>query len=146
MIRQLDASFLNEMIQIEQRVYRYPWSSVAIQECFNSDAYRIWGYVYRNQLKAYAICQLIVDEGHLLNIAVAPESQRQGIANDLMIHLERELKHEGATSVFLEVRFSNQPAIELYQKHGYQELGLRKSYYQNEGIEEDARVMQKNLV
>jgi len=87
----------------------------------------------------YAIFHHIIDEIHLVNIAVAPEQRRKGYADKLVrtvLHLGEAL---GGRFFTLEVRASNHAAQALYLKHGFHSVALRKGYYQDEG--EDALVM-----
>ena len=75
------------------------------------------------------------------NIAVMPEYRRQGIA-DLLIERAREVC-EGLDELTLEVRVSNTPAISLYEKHGFKNVGRRRNFYENP--REDAFIMTRGL-
>ncbi|MDE6707412.1 MAG: ribosomal protein S18-alanine N-acetyltransferase, partial [Oscillospiraceae bacterium] len=79
----------------------------------------------------------VLDTADLTNIAVAPEFRNQGIASKLLKFLLQELKNY---HIFLEVRISNIPAIKLYQKFHFKQVGIRKRFYQNPI--EDAILMQ----
>ena len=72
-----------------------------------------------------------------------PEARRRGIAEALLRELERLLPARGVERITLEVRASNEPALALYRKLGYEALGLRKNYY--EKPREDALIMQKRI-
>ena len=71
--------------------------------------------------------RVVADELEILNLAVAPEQRRKGIARELLLQLAKT--HKGV--IFLEVRESNSPAIALYQALGFQEVSRRRGYYSN---------------
>ncbi len=83
------------------------------------------------------------DEVHILNVAVAPEQRRKGVARALMAETERRAHTAGASLLTLEVRRSNQAALDLYREFDYRAVGVRPNYYVDEG--EDAIVMVKEL-
>src|SRR5207237_8399011 len=86
---------------------------------------------------------LVHDEVHILNVAVGPEHRRKGVARTLMGETERRAHQAGAALLTLEVRRSNQAALELYREFDYRAVGVRPNYYVDEG--EDAIVMVKEL-
>ena len=92
-----------------------------------------------DELIGYAALSSILDEGSLDNIATAPEYRRRGVGEVLLKEIIRRSKEQELTVLYLEVRESNDPAIALYQKHGFQEVGRRKNYY--EKPKEDAILM-----
>ena len=77
----------------------------------------------------------------MMNIAVHPDYRRRGLAGQLVEQLCAELKAGGNTCLTLEVRASNLPAISLYEKLGFTQVGLRKNYYRNP--REDALILRK---
>ena len=87
----------------------------------------------------YAGLWKIGDEGHITNVAVAPEQRRKSIGDMLVGALIEVTEEEGITSHTLEVRKSNIGAIRLYEKHGFKVEGERKAYYEDNG--EDALIM-----
>jgi len=94
------------------------------------------------QLLGYFVAMKGVDEVHLLNITVAPEFQRQGWARVLLDALAIWSRGQGAQWLWLEVRVSNQRALQIYESHGYRRVGQRKGYYPaHNGQREDAVVM-----
>lgn len=79
------------------------------------------------------------DDAEIMDIGVSKTHQRQGIAVAMMNHLISRARRQGARRMLLEVSVVNDPAIALYHRFGFQRIGLRKRYYQPEGI--DAYVM-----
>ncbi len=93
-------------------------------------------------LMGYVIAMGGVDEAHLLNITVAPAHQRQGWARCLLDALVLWARGQRAQSLWLEVRQSNQGARRVYERCGFQQVGLRRAYYPNgPSGREDAVVM-----
>ena len=77
----------------------------------------------------------------MMNVAVAPEARRRGIAEALVLDLVQALKEKGNHCLTLEVRASNAPAIALYEKLGFSQVGCRRNYYRNP--REDALILRK---
>ena len=94
-----------------------------------------------DRVVGYVGSQTVFPETDMMNVAVAPERRREGIAEVLVDCLVVELKRLGSECLTLEVRISNAPAIALYQKLGFHEAGLRKNYYRNP--KEDALILLK---
>jgi ribosomal-protein-alanine N-acetyltransferase len=143
---------LDEVLAIEQRVHIAPWTQVQFKDSLNAGN---WAYSLRvlgaedapDTLVGYCVLMPGVDEISLLNIAVDPNQQRQGWAKKMLLVMEDQALLKNFQKIFLEVRASNAPAIGLYQKMNYQQVGTRKAYYpMHEGQREDALVMMKELV
>ena len=96
-----------------------------------------------SQIVAYAFIRRVADELHILKIAVTPARRGHGIATWFLNSCFTMGTRQGANSVFLEVRPSNIPAVELYEKLGFKEIGRRPKYYSDS--KEDALVMMKKL-
>jgi len=91
----------------------------------------------------YVGSQSCFEDADILNVCVAPAARRQGVAEALMRELEQQLLPKGVEKITLEVRASNEPAIRLYEKLGYAQVGVRKGYY--EKPREDALILRKEL-
>ena len=89
----------------------------------------------------YVGSQTVMDETDMMNVAVHPDHRRKGIAEALVNALVEALKEKGSHCLTLEVRASNAPAIGLYEKLGFRQVGLRKNYYRNP--KEDALILRK---
>ena len=96
-----------------------------------------------DRVAGYVGSQSVLGESDMMNVAVAPEYRRQGIAQGLVTALSAELKKRGSQSLALEVRVSNVPAITLYEKLGFSQAGCRKNYYRSP--KEDALILKKML-
>lgn len=81
------------------------------------------------EVVGYALFWHVADEVHLLNVAVAPAHRRQGLGRALVEELVRYAREHAAAKIFLEVRVSNAPAIQLYEAFGFERLDVRKRYY-----------------
>lgn len=95
------------------------------------------------QVVAYAVLLCVLDQAELANIAVDPEMRGKGFGGDLLDHLLSVARDRGVRSVFLEVRESNRVALGLYTTRGFEEVGVRKAYY--ESPREDARVLELRI-
>lgn len=85
---------------------------------------------------------IVSDECEIIDICVKPENRRSGAASKLLVEVFRRAKEEGAQKFFLEVESTNTPAIQLYMKHGFTKVGIRKGYYRyNDGSTGDAMLM-----
>lgn len=96
------------------------------------------------EIAGFAHFWVVHDEVHILNVASAPAHRRQGIARALLLETEARARRAGSAMLTLEVRRSNEAAQALYAGLGYQQAGVRKKYYSEEG--EDAIVMTRTLV
>jgi ribosomal-protein-alanine N-acetyltransferase len=135
---------LEEVLEIEHHAFRSPWS----RQIFLEELEREWAYldVLRERQRdgaslVVAFCNhwLVRDEVHLLNIATHPDHRRRGHARALMGHLVDFASRHRCRYVTLEVRRSNQGAIDLYRQFGFQAVGIRPKYYVED--QEDAVVM-----
>ena len=105
-------------------------------------------YLDPQVLWAYCILYPAVDELHLLNITVSPKVRKLGLGARMMAAIEGVAAQQNMPRIILEVRPSNMPAVTLYQKLGYEEIGVRKNYYPanpDTGKREDAIVMAKSI-
>lgn len=93
------------------------------------------------EVMGYVGSQTVMDETDMMNVAVHPGARRRGIAEQLILALCEELAKRGSRCLTLEVRASNAPAIALYEKLGFLEIGRRKNYYRNP--REDALILRK---
>ena len=138
-LRPMTVSDLAAVCAIEQQVQYAPWSEQLFSDSLERHGCTV--AVYNQQIVGFLVVQLIVDEAHLLNIAVDPKQQKQGIGRVLLDHAQQEAQAKKANALFLEVRASNQRAIQLYYMAGFNEVGVRKKYYPAAQGIEDAVIM-----
>jgi ribosomal-protein-alanine N-acetyltransferase len=142
------ADELEPILAIEQRSFRWPWGRLTFEgelSCENACNYIVKSCANGagGQVVAYAFFRLAANGLHLLKIAVNPAWRGCGIATRLLERCFAISAKQGTTSVHLEVRPSNTPAIELYLKLGFEVIGRRHKYYAD--TKEDAVLMIKNL-
>jgi ribosomal-protein-alanine N-acetyltransferase len=137
---------LAEVLELEQTVYPHPWSMANFVDSLAS-AYQAW--VLRDpdgELLGYFLLMAIVDEAHLLNVAVSAERQGQGLGRFLLNQAVACARGLGMETMLLEVRPSNERALEIYRRYGFQTIGRRKGYYPAANQQrEDAIVMRFEL-
>ena len=140
-ILEMKAEHVAQVAELEKLCFADPWSQMSIE----SELRSIWSYwlvaVQDDQVVGYIGSQSTVDETDVMNIAVHPQWRRRGIGESLINSLIGELKNRGSHSLTLEVRASNAPAIGLYEKLGFTQVGCRKNYYRNP--KEDALILRK---
>jgi [ribosomal protein S18]-alanine N-acetyltransferase len=141
-IRRLAYSDLPQVIGIERRAFPTPWSlAMFVLELSKSSGIclaAVLGDDGGRRLVGYLICSRYETVWHVMNVAVAPEYRREGVASALLGELYVRVEDEQARYT-LEVRRSNAVAIGLYEREGFRAAGLRRRYYQDNG--EDALVM-----
>lgn len=143
-IREATPQNLVAIRAIEQASHLSPWSEKQLLDSIHGE-HNCRLLLIDNKLCAYLILSAVVDEMEILNIAVSPDNQRKGLASYLMRDLIQLARQQAIARVFLEVRQSNQAAIQLYQKHGFQRVGLRKNYYAGSQGREDGLLMRLEL-
>ena len=140
-IKKMTTEHVPQVAQLEKLCFSDPWSEKSIaSELTNELAFWLVAED-EGRVVGYVGSQTVFPETDMMNIAVVPERRREGIAEVLVDSLITELKRIGSSSLTLEVRSSNAPAIALYHKLGFHEAGLRKNYYRNP--KEDAYILRK---
>ena len=134
-------SDLESVIEIEQRIYEFPWTLVNFRDSIRA-GYSCW--VCRSGgagLLGYAVLMLAAGEAHLLNLTIDSPFQRRGHGSGLLRHMVKTVRDYGAHVLFLEVRPSNEAGAELYARHGFRQIGVRRDYYPAQGGRENALVL-----
>lgn len=135
---------VGQIADIEQECFSHPWSRRMLEEELdNLSASFIAAQAEDGTILGYAGLTVVLDEGYINNIAVREEYRKQGIASALLDVFVRFAQAHQLAFLTLEVRASNAPAIALYRKHGFQEAGRRKNYYQQP--REDAIIMTREF-
>ena len=139
------APWLDVVLHVEQRAYAHPWNRANFLDALHS-GYQAQVLVANQTVLGYFVAMKGVDEVHLLNITVAPEYQGQGWAKVMLDALTLWARGQAAQWLWLEVRVGNARALQVYERHGYRRMGLRKQYYPaGDGQREDAIVMSLKL-
>ncbi len=132
---------LPEVLSVEARSFDDPWP----EEVFKAELRHCWSHcrVLRSQpdggIIGYVIFWSVADEVHLLNIAIDPDERHHHHGRQLLDYMMDYARESSVRFVTLEVRSSNRAAIQLYESGGFQQVGVRPTYYNNNG--EDAVVM-----
>ncbi|AOF53894.1 ribosomal-protein-alanine N-acetyltransferase [Rodentibacter caecimuris] len=128
------------LYEIEQQAHLVPWSFGTLKNN-QGERYLNLKLVKDHRIIGFVICQKVLDEATLFNIAIEPAMQEKGLGTFLLKALMERLKAQGVQTLWLEVRESNQ-ARWLYEKQGFNEVGIRKNYYpMPDGGRENAVVM-----
>ena len=143
-VRPMLGSDLEAVLAVEQRAYPFPWSLGIFRDCVRV------GYTCRVLeidflLAGYGVLSIGAGEAHLLNLCVREEFRARGLGRRLLEELLDSAREQGARVCFLEVRPANTGAIRLYQVMGFQQIGVRRGYYQADSGREDALVMRLGL-
>jgi ribosomal-protein-alanine N-acetyltransferase len=94
-----------------------------------------------DEIIGFSVIMFVLDECHLLNISIKKSMQKQGYGSHLLNEVIRRANLAYSKTIYLEVRVSNQAAIHLYDKHGFNEMSIRKDYYRAKEGREDAVLM-----
>jgi ribosomal-protein-alanine N-acetyltransferase len=136
---------LEQVVEIEQASFPTPWSRQSfLHELMDNERAIYLVYKHMGRVWGYVGMWIILDEGHITNLAVHPVFRRRGVGNSLIRGLEEVARERGVRHLTLEVRKSNIPAQELYKKHGFVSMGIRRQYYLDN--KEDAIIMWKGPI
>ncbi len=119
------------------------WNNQMLERGFDGGRLNALGAFDGDNLVGYILYSLGVDDADIEIILTCPSHRRKGVASALYLTAEREIIESGKQKIFLEVRQSNEGAIALYERLGFNQVSCRKKYY-NDG--EDAFVFVKEIV
>ena len=142
-IETMTAAHVSQIAELEKLCFSDPWSEKSIETELSCRLSYWLVAMEGEQVVGYVGSQTVIDASDMMNVAVHPDFRRRGIAEALVAALEDGLRQRGSRELTLEVRDSNVPAIALYEKMGFRQVGLRKNYYRNP--KEDARILRKDL-
>ena len=143
-VRRLTYSDLPSVLSIERRSFPTPWSLAMFVLELSKPSGICLAIAGERGLVGYLVCSRYADVWHLMNIAVAPELRRHGVATRLMERLFEVTSSDARRGYTLEVRVSNEAAITLYERLGFRARGIRRGYYTDN--REDALIMWKDPV
>ena len=137
---------LQGVYEVENQSFPIPWPISSFEEELNNLLATYLVAKKKDKIVAYIGMWFVMDECHIMNVAVLPECRRQGIATSLIHEMFSLCKEHETHYVMLEVRKENLSAQSLYKKFGFTEEVVRKAYYKNpDGTREDAIVMSLEL-
>lgn len=121
---------IEQIEKLEKQCFSVPWTRQALVSQLPDDMHIfIAAFDDVGNVLGYVGMMYVLDEGYISNVAISPEYRRRGIADKLIAALVSRANEKDLSFVTLEVRQSNAPAIELYRKNGFSNVGLRKNYY-----------------
>lgn len=133
---------LDAILEIETASFATPWSRKTFGYLLERPNARLLAaFESDERLVGYAVLWFAGGEGELGNLAVHPEARGRGVAERLLGAVFETARERGAGALFLEVRTGNAAARALYEKHGFEVVGRRPSYY--EKPVEDALIMRR---
>jgi ribosomal-protein-alanine N-acetyltransferase len=143
-LRRLEMRDLDRIEEIERESYPTPWSrSMFAGELAKPSSICLGAFdTERDVLVGYLIISRYVDAWHVMNVAVEPSQRSRGVAQNLLERLFELTANDSRRGYTLEVRISNENAIRLYERLGFQARGLRRGYYTDN--REDALIMWKD--
>jgi ribosomal-protein-alanine N-acetyltransferase len=142
-LRRMRVTDLSEVMEIERSCFTMPWSEATFRGLLRRSDADLIVAESTGKVVGYAAFWAVLDQGELGNVAVATRWRRRGVGRTLVRAILARAVERGVREVYLEVRVSNHAAQELYQRHGFAEVGRRRNYY----LEplEDALVMRREF-
>jgi [ribosomal protein S18]-alanine N-acetyltransferase len=143
-IRPMTEADVAGVVALERASYQFPWSEGIFRDCLRV------GYICRaitsaDTLIGYGVMSVGAGEAHILNLCIDAGFRCQGIGRRMLDYLLDRAVVAGMSEAFLEVRPSNTAAIRLYLSLGFDQVGMRRGYYQAVGGREDAAVLKLSL-
>ncbi len=143
-LREMEIKDLEEIMEIEKAAFSTPWTRNSFEKEIRENM--LAKYIVaevEGKVVGYVGIWLIIDEGHITNIAVSKDYRGMGIGKFLMMGMIDFCKKQGIHNMTLEVRASNTVAQNLYRKMGFLDCGIRPNYYADD--HEDAVIMWKTI-
>ena len=142
-VRAMTGEDIEEVLAIEHDSYTLPWNRCHFLDELNSDhAFPLVAINHEESIIGYICTRVLLDEGHILNIAVHRSFRKQGVGKLLLEKVLEDCRNRGVATLYLEVRAANRAAISLYRQLGFDSTGVRRKYYENR---EDAILMEFNF-
>ncbi len=140
-VEKMRSDHVAQVADLEKNCFSDPWSEKSIASELENPL-SLWLVATEGEhVVGYVGSQSVPPEADVMNVAVSSQYRRQGVARRLLEALMSMLQKQGITSLSLEVRASNAPAVFLYEKLGFIQVGCRKNYYSNP--KEDAWILRK---
>jgi len=139
-VRALRSDDIASVVAIESEAFTTPWQESTFESLLDRDGVELMVMTdARDGVIGYAVLWVILDQGELANLALTTSRRGAGLGAHLLRHVLERARARGVEKLFLEVRASNERAIELYRSFGFEDVGIRRDYYDRPP--EDARVM-----
>jgi [ribosomal protein S18]-alanine N-acetyltransferase len=143
-IRAMGYDDLDAVMAIEEEAFTSPWIPEGfVGELIGPVSHCIVAEDDLGCLLGFAVYRVIIDEAHLLNIAIKVADRGSGLGREILDHILEHCRNLGAEYLFLEVRPSNLAARRLYGRAGFYTLGVRRQYYTDN--QEDALILKLDL-
>ena len=142
MIEYSTPEFAENLAKLEKTVFTSAWDIDTINNKINIGEFLYWIYEQDNEIVGYLAIQKTLNDLHILGIGVLENYRNQSIAKKLTKELISYFEISQFHKILLEVRQSNEVAINLYQSFGFIQYGVRKNYYVNE----DAKLFQREKI
>lgn len=142
-IRPASLTDVAALAELERVCFSDPWTTAGLLETIQYETARTFVAQESDRILGYVIARISGEEGEILDLAVRPEERRRGIATRLLFAVREALQKDGVREMYLEVRESNHPAIELYRGQGFRPVGMRPRYYRSPA--EDALILRATI-
>lgn len=135
-----------EIAEIHARCFEHPWSAGVFADLAAKPHHRLYVLEEDGRVVSFIVLAVVVGEAEILTLATNPDVQGRGWGRRLLDGVIAELRGEGQESLFLEVAVDNGPALALYNRCGFERIGLRKAYYsRNQGPPVDGHILRLAL-
>ncbi len=141
-IRRMTREDIPRIAEIEKECFSLPWSEASFEDSLARED-TVFLVCEDTEVVGYVGMYLSFEEGEITNVAVTPSYRKRGCGYLLMEAIKEEAKVRRAECIILEVRVSNASAISLYKKHGFEQIGIRKDFYEHPT--EDAIIMKVGI-
>lgn len=142
-ISPMTAADLDRVLDIEQASFDDPWNRAGFEDCLDQPYALMLTARRQDRVIGYCCLYHMLDEGEIINVAIAPEERGQGVGLQMLDVLLETGKARGITRFLLDVRLSNTAALRLYEKAGFMILARQKNFYQSPT--EDGWLMELNV-
>lgn len=141
-VRRCTIEDIDSVYKVEKEAFAEPMKRETMQKDLERESYFCYG-LFENELVSFMSFDKVFEEGQIISVATLPTYRKRGLAKELLKKVFCLAKENGVELFTLEVRCDNYPAIALYKDVGFNEVGLRKNYYQNPSC--DAILMDLHL-
>ena len=140
-LREMMVEDLEQVMEIENELFAVPWTKEGYFTFLTKENAMMLVVEEKEKILGYCGLLMVLEEADVMNVAVRKDRQKEGIGNFLMQSMLRLAQDRGIEKIHLEVRVSNDTAIRLYERLGFEKYGIRKGYYTDPV--EDAVLMMK---